>query len=138
MPPTELETKSAKPETDLRSLAQDVVRRAMNGGATAAECVVREGDEFSTLVRLGQVETLKESGARGIGVRVFMGSTGAYRTANTSTSDFSEAGLAHMVASAIDLARVTSQDPFAGLPEAGAMGQVVGDLELYYEDVYGL
>ena len=32
----------------------------MAGGATAAECVVREGDEFSTLVRLGQVETLKE------------------------------------------------------------------------------
>src|SRR5205814_6735800 len=57
----ELETRNAKTETDLRELAQDIVHRAINGGATAAECVVREGDEFSTLVRLGQVETLKES-----------------------------------------------------------------------------
>ena len=67
-----LETRNQKLETDLREVAQDIVRRAMAGGATAAECVVREGDEFSTLVRLGQVETLKEAGSRSIGVRVFL------------------------------------------------------------------
>ena len=49
--------------TDLKAVAQDIVARAMKSGASAAECVVREGDEFSTLVRLGQVETLKESGS---------------------------------------------------------------------------
>jgi PmbA protein len=125
-------------KTDMQQLAADVVEHALRAGATEAEVVIREGDEFSTLVRLGQVETLKESGARGIGVRVFMGSSGAYRTANTSTSDFSKAGLAQMVSSAIDLARVTSEDPFAGLPQAGTMGQLAGDLELYYEDVYSL
>ena len=58
---TQLETRNLKLETDLKELAQDMVRRAMAGGATAAEAVVREGDEFSTVVRLGQVETLKES-----------------------------------------------------------------------------
>jgi PmbA protein len=115
-----------------------VVERARRAGATEAEVVIREGDEFSTLVRMGQVETLKESGARGIGLRVFMGPSGAHRTASTSTSDFSEAGLAHLVSGAIDLAQVTSEDPFAGLPEASAMGQLSGDLGLYYDDVYGL
>jgi PmbA protein len=124
--------------TGLAQLAADVVERALRAGATEAEAVIREGDEFSTVVRLGQVETLKESGARGIGVRVFLGSAGSYQSANTSTSDFSEAGLAHMVSSAIDLARVTSQDPFAGLPDANAMGQLSADLDLFYEDVYGL
>ena len=49
MPQTELETGNRKLETDLPDLAQDIVRRAMAGGATAAECVVRERDEFSTL-----------------------------------------------------------------------------------------
>src|SRR6185437_11759510 len=68
MPETTLESQT---ETDLKSLAQDIVRRAMQHGATAAECVIREGDEFSTLVRLGQVETLKESGSKAIGIRVF-------------------------------------------------------------------
>jgi PmbA protein len=122
----------------MQQLAADVVERALRAGAAEAEAVIREGDEFSTVVRLGEVETLKESGARGIGLRVFLGSQGAYRTANTSTSDFSEAGLERLVSSAIDLARVTSEDPFAGLPGADAMGQISGDLDLYYDDVYGL
>src|SRR6202522_4739105 len=134
MPSTELETKSAKPETDLRSLAQDIVRRAMNGGATAAECVVREGDEFSTLVRLGQVETLKESGSRSIGVRVFNGQ----RAASTYSSDFSPASLDRMVKSALELSKITSEDPFGGIPEASQLGSLTGDLDLYHEDVYSL
>ena len=129
---------AAESKTDMQQLAADVVERALRAGATEAEVVIREGDEFSTLVRLGQVETLKESGARGIGLRVFLGSSGSYRTANTSTSDFSEAGLAHMISGAIDLAQVTSQDPFAGLPERDAMGQLAGDLDLYYDDVYSM
>jgi PmbA protein len=129
---------SAQSKTDMQQLAVDVVERALRAGATEAEAVIREGDEFSTLVRLGQVETLKESGARGIGVRVFLGSKGAHRTANTSTSDFTEAGLDQLVRGAMDLAQVTSEDPFGGLPEPGAMGQLDGNLDLYYEDVYSM
>jgi PmbA protein len=125
-------------KTDLQQVAADVIERALRAGATEAEAVIREGDEFSTVVRLGQVETLKESGARGIGLRVFLGASGAYRTANTSSSDFSEAGLAHLISGAMDLAQVTSQDPFAGLPETSAMGQLPGDLNLYYDDVYSM
>jgi PmbA protein len=55
MSSTQVDTASPRIETDLRNIAQDIVARAMAGGATGAECVVREGDEFSTLVRLGQV-----------------------------------------------------------------------------------
>jgi PmbA protein len=134
MTPTELLSRSPKLETDLKEVATDIVRRAMNGGATAAECVVREGDEFSTLVRLGQVETLKESGSRAIGVRVFFGQ----RAASTYSSDFSRAGLDRMLSSALELAKITSEDPFGGIPPADQMGQIVGDLDLYHEDVYSL
>jgi PmbA protein len=131
---TTLETTEVKPALDLKGLATDVVRRAMKGGATAAECVVREGDEFSTVVRLGQVETLKESGSRAIGVRVFFGQ----RAANTYSSDFSAAGIERMLKSALELARITSEDPYAGIPEADKLGSLSGDLDLYYEDVYSL
>src|SRR6266567_8956057 len=116
MPETTLETRNPKLETDLKELASDIVRRAMSGGATAAECVVREGDEFSTLVRLGQVETLKEAGSRSIGVRVFRGQ----RTASTHSSDFSREGLDRMLKSALELSKITSEDPFAGLPDSSA------------------
>ncbi|HEV2398483.1 MAG TPA: TldD/PmbA family protein [Candidatus Sulfotelmatobacter sp.] len=134
MIPTELETGNQKLETDLREVAQDIVSRAMKGGATAAECVVREGDEFSTLVRLGQVETLKESGSKSIGVRVFFGQ----RAASTYSSDFSKQGLDRLVNSALELAKITSEDPFSGIPAADQFGQLQGDLGLYHEDVYSL
>src|ERR1700751_2118922 len=134
MTPTELEAKNTKLQTDLREVAQDIVSRAMKGGASAAECVVREGDEFSTLVRLGQVETLKESGSKSIGVRVFFGQ----RAASTYSTDFSKAGLDRMVKSALDLSKITSEDPFGGIPPADQLGQLPGDLDLYHEDVYSL
>src|SRR6516225_5285194 len=128
------ENKTPRLETDLKEIAQDLVRRAMTGGATAAEAVAREGDEFSTTVRLGQVETLKESGARSIGVRVFFGK----RAASTYSSDFSREGLDRMVKSALELAKITSEDPFGGIPEASQLGQLRGNLDLYHEDVYSL
>ncbi|MGB9408638.1 MAG: DNA gyrase modulator, partial [Terracidiphilus sp.] len=74
---------------DLESLAADVVAQAMKAGATDAEAVAREGDEFSVNVRMGQVETLKESGSRGLGLRVFLGK----RSASTSTSDLTAEGI---------------------------------------------
>src|SRR5262245_26837371 len=119
---------------ELRELATDVVARAMKAGATAAEALVREGTEFSTVVRLGQVETLKEAGSRGMGLRVFLGK----RAASTYSSDFTQEGIAHLIQGALDLARVTSEDPFAGLPEPGELGSVPGDLQLYFDDVYSL
>src|SRR6202451_796518 len=130
----QLETQVPKLENDLRDLAQDIVRRDINGGATAAECVVREGDEFSTLVRLGQVETLKESGSRSIGVRVFSGQ----RAASTYSSDFSRDSLDRMVKSALELSQITSENPVGGFPEASQLGALTGDLDLFHEDVYSL
>src|SRR5271167_4822488 len=134
MSSTQLETRNTKAETDLREIAQDIVRRAMSGGATAAECVVREGDEFSTLVRLGEVETLKQSGSKAIGIRVFNGQ----RAASTYSSDFSREGLDRMIKSAIELSKITSEDPFAGIPDTAQLGSLPGDLDLYYPDVYSL
>lgn len=119
---------------DLRELASSVVKRAMQGGATAAEAVVAQGDEFSTVVRLGNVETLKESGSKAIGVRVFFG----HRAASTYSSDFSPEGLDQLVSSALALGEVTSEDPHSGLPDPAEQGQLSGDLDLFYEDVYSL
>ena len=121
-------------DSDLRDLATAVVARAKKGGATAAEAVVREGSEFSTVVRMGEVETLKESGSRAIGLRVFLGQ----RTASTYSSDFSEDGIQRLVSGALELARVTSEDAFAGIPEPDQLGSLSGDLKLYYDDVYSL
>ena len=124
---------------DLESLAADVVALALKAGASDAEAVAREGDEFSVNVRMGQVETLKESGARGLGLRAFLG----LRSASASTSDLTADGIRQLVEGALALAKVTEEDPFAGLPEKGEFGSVDtrmtgDDLHLYYEDVFSL
>jgi PmbA protein len=119
---------------DLESLAADVVALAVKAGASDAEAVVREGDEFSVNVRMGQVETLQESGSRGLGLRVFLGT----RSASASTSDLTPEGIRQLVDGALALAKVTEEDPFTGLPEAAKFGAVEGDLHLCYDDVYSL
>ena len=119
-------------QTHLQQLAHDVLDRALKAGATDAEAVVAEGDEFEVRVRLGQVETLKESGSRAIGLRVFLGQ----RTATTSSSDFSEESIHRLIDGAVTLAKITSEDPFAGLPEREEFGQLQGDLKLYFDDVH--
>ncbi len=123
---------------DLKQLAADIVAQAVKAGASDAEVTIREGDEFSTTVRMGEVETLKESGSRGMGLRVLMAADNGYRAASTSTSDFTAEGIEHLVKGALSLARVTSEDPFAGLAETAEFGSLPGDLKLYHEDVYSL
>ena len=81
-----------------------------------------------------QVETLKESGSRGLGLRVFLGK----RSASASTSDLTADGIRQLVEGAMALAKVTEEDPFTGLPEAEEFGSVSGDLHLYFDDVYSL
>jgi PmbA protein len=119
---------------DLESLTAEVVALAVKAGASDAEAVAREGDEFSVNVRMGQVETLKESGSRGLGLRVFLGK----RSASTSTSDLTSEGIRQLVEGALALAKVTEEDPFSGLPERDEFGSLSGDLHLYDEDVYSL
>jgi PmbA protein len=123
-------------QTDLHLLARTVLDRAMKAGATDAEAVAYEGEDFSATVRLGQVETLKESGARAIGLRVFNG----LRTASTSSSDLTPDGLAKLVEGAIALAKITSEDPFVGLPESSELAHPteasVEALGLYFADVH--
>jgi PmbA protein len=134
MPAVELGAAKTKTETDLAQLAQEVVRRAVKAGATAAEAVLREGSEFSTVVRMREVESLKEAGSKSMGLRVFFDK----RAASTHTSDFSEHGMQQMVDSAIALARITSEDPNAGLPDVSELGAISGNLDLYHNDVYSL
>ena len=130
------EATSLAPETalDLESLVSDVVALAVKAGASDAEVAAREGDEFSVNVRMGEVETLKESGSRGLGLRVFLGR----RSGSATTSDLTADGIRQLVDGAMALAHVTEEDPFSGLPEASEFGSAAGDLHLYFDDVYSL
>jgi PmbA protein len=105
-------------EAEYRDLAREVIKRATDRGAGAVECNISEGDQFSVNVRMGEIESLTEAGSRGAGVRVLIGK----RTGSAYTSDLTSAGLDQMIDSALAVAAITTDDPFAGLPDASDLG----------------
>jgi PmbA protein len=111
----------------LGELARDVVKMALDSGATDAECTISEGEEFSSNVRMREVENLKEAGSRGAGLRILVGK----KTGASYTSDLSREGIDRLVKSALELAEITTEDPHAGLPEPEEFGSIGGDLKLY-------
>ena len=118
-------------ENQLEQIASDLVERATRAGASAADVVVREGDEFSTTVRLGKIESLKEAASKALGLRAFLGA----RSATAFSSDFSPQSLSRLVERTIAMARVTSEDPASGLPDRELLGRYAGDMEIYSADV---
>lgn len=118
-------------DQNLEQLAVDLVNRATSGGASAADVIIREAEEFSTALRLGKIESLKEAAAKGLGLRVIAGT----RSASCFSSDFSKASLDRLVERALAMAQATSEDPATGLPERDLLGRYAGDLALYSDDV---
>jgi PmbA protein len=119
---------------DLPEIARAAVREALEAGASDAECTISEGSEFSAGVRMGELETLKQASSRAAGLRVLIG----WNMGASYTSDLTPAGIRQMVRSAIDLAGFTTEDRFAGLPDASETGSFAGDLQLFSPDVAGL
>ena len=117
--------------SELLDIACQVVELARKAGATGAECTCSEGENFSVDIRLNEVETLTQSASRATGLRVMVGQF----TGSSYTSDLTRDGLAKLVASAMELAAVTTEDPLAGLPDPQDLGSFQGDLDLFSDDI---
>lgn len=126
--------------SNLKRLAHDLVHRAVQLGAAAADCIVIEGDDFAVNIRRQEIETLKESGSKGLGLRIFVRSPqgGALQTATSNTSDLSESSVSRMLEDTLALARITSPDPCAGLPDREWIHPPVENLEIYSDSVASL
>ncbi|MCU1325231.1 MAG: microcin-processing peptidase 1 [Bryobacterales bacterium] len=118
----------------LTDIARDTIRQALHSGATDAECTISEGSEFGANVRMGELETLKEAGSRGAGLRVLIGK----KTGSSYTSDMTPDGIRQMVKAAVELAALTTEDPHVALPDESELGAILGDLKLFYESVAAL
>jgi PmbA protein len=98
-------------------LLVDVLRRACAQGATAADGYLVEERHFSASVRLGETETVTHAQDQRLSLRVFVGRA----SAAASTSDLTRESLGRVVDEATALARVTAEDPCAGLPDPEAL-----------------
>jgi PmbA protein len=103
-----------------------VLERATKRGATAADGFLVDERHFSAMVRLGEVDTVTHSHDQRLSLRVFVGRA----SAAASTSDLSPESLTRVVDEATALARVTAEDPHAGLPDPAELIGLVPDLDL--------
>ncbi len=109
---------------------EQVVERALvlarAGGATAAEAGVGVSTGLAVTVRLGEVETLEYQRDRSLGVTVYAGQ----RKGSASTANLSPAAVEETIAKALSIASFTTDDEYAGLPDADVMAGDLPDLDL--------
>ena len=111
---------------ELQTIAARVLEMARDAGTTQAETSLSYSRGYSVGVRNGEVESLEFQRDRSLGVTVYFGR----RRGNASTGDLSDAGLRACVEAAATIARVTEEDPYAGLADPERMARERPDLEL--------
>ena len=112
--------------SQLKATVDQVIASAKKSGATDADVMIREDDSFSVTVRMGEVETLKEAISRSLLLRIFIG----HRTATSHTSDLTAAAVERLVEETVEMAKLTSEDASAGLPDAATQRSEFPDLRL--------
>jgi PmbA protein len=112
----------------LKQLAADVLRYALEQGATSCETEVSEGVGQTVTVRRGEVETIEYNRDKGIGVTVYIGK----RRGHASTSDFSDQAVRAATAAAVSIAKFTAEDDFAGLADSDQLARAIPDLDLFH------
>jgi PmbA protein len=116
----------------LQEFAAAIIDHAKRLGASACECDVSEGRGLSVTVRKGAVETIEHNRDKGIGVTVYLGERPHARRGHASTSDFSPTALQQTVSAALAIARHTTEDDCAGLPEPALLARELPDLDLFH------
>jgi PmbA protein len=110
----------------LKTIVQSILDEAKNQGASAAEAGLSQESGLSVTARLGDVETIEHHRDQGLGVTVYFGQ----RKGSASSSDLSPASIKETVSAACSIARYTSEDEYAGLPEKEQLATDFPDLDL--------
>jgi len=111
----------------LLRLGADAVERARRAGADHAEACLESLRSFSVRVNGGEIESLKQSVTRGLGLRVLVGGAQGF----VSSTDLAPASLDELARHAVALARFSTPDEANAFPApADAGDEPAPELEL--------
>lgn len=99
---------------------------AKQQGASAAEAGLSQENGLSVTARMGEVETIEHHCDQGLGITVYFGQ----RKGSASSTDLSPDAIKETVGAACSIARYTSEDKFAGLPDQALLATEFPDLDL--------
>jgi len=113
---------------DYKGLSEQLVKSCLKQGADQAEVYIEGGRNLRIVVRNGEIETVKESSAHGVGFRVFIkGKTGF-----SYCNDFTKTAMEKTIQSAVRFAKITTADKNNVLPVESEVTEVKG---LYDPDI---
>lgn len=110
----------------LKTIVTSLLDEAKQQGASAAEAGLSQENGLSVTARMGEVETIEHHCDQGLGITVYFGQ----RKGSASTSDLSPEAIKQAVAAACSIARYTSEDAYAGLPDKALLATEFPDLDL--------
>jgi PmbA protein len=114
--------------SQLKMSVQSILDEAKKQGATAADAGLSLQNGLSVTARLGEVETIEHDCSQNLGVTVYFGQ----RKGSASSTDLSPESIKETVSAACSIARYTSEDEYAGLPDKDLLATEFPDLELYH------
>lgn len=112
----------------LKNTVQSILDEAKQQGASAAEAGLSLQDGLSVTARLGEVETIEHDCSQNLGVTVYFGQC----KGSASSTDLSPESIKETVRAACSIARYTSPDEYAGLPDKDLLATEFPDLDLYH------
>ena len=106
----------------LEQSAERAVEAALAAGASDADAWVEESTSRRVRVYAGEVESLSDAGAHGVGVRAFAG----HRAGYAYGTDLSDDGVAEVARAAREAAELADEDEYEGLPDETGSSDVDG------------
>ncbi len=106
----------------LEDAARRAVEAALADGASDAEGWADESTSRRVRVYDGEVESLSDAGARGIGVRAFAGT----RTGYAYGTDLTDEGVVELARAAREAAELADEDQYQGLPDEHGATDIAG------------
>ena len=113
---------------DVKNAISELISLAVSSGATSVEAMISKTKGISVSSRCQELENIEFNQDGALGVTVYVGQ----HKGSASTADLSLPALKQTVKAAIDIAKYTSEDEYAGLVDAKDLATEIVDLDLYH------
>lgn len=97
----------------IENLGEEIVKKARALGAEEVEVYLEKTSRFEVNVRKGEIEFLRQSIQKGLGLRIFNGKCLGF----SYTSDLSSDAVEETIRKTIALTKITESKPWNGLPD---------------------
>jgi PmbA protein len=112
----------------LQQMVADILQEIKKQGASSGEVDVAVNKGFSTMVRMGDVETVEYNQDKIIEITVYFGQ----RSGSASLSDTRPHAIRAAIQAACNIARFTDEDPYSGLADRNLLAFNYKSSDLYY------